>query len=190
MSYSSGMEVKLPSIEIDRIHGIIKVYDNDIGTLYISVLECPLSKSIDETIDYYQRFIPKDCFMAVAPYGSIVSQHVLGLATIYAHKLMKRGRSKIRRLPLLLLSILYCKRQINEIIELLETYAAYSTKLYLIIICRTPQECLIENCNPVSDIKPLHELLARIYGIEDIPPDHIEDYVISKISGFVVKLFY
>lgn len=119
----------------------------------------------------------------------------------------KQSKIKIKKKPLLLLSIMLTKRQVKELIEIIENAFSNEEQVYLILttLCNKQKQCYInldstrtciENKNIGIDevrerdlgtniIFERNHLRSFSIGVEDI--DYIDKIMMTQITEFITK---
>ena len=138
----------------------------------------------------------EDSIIALAPMHIIPSIRVLALATLYTYNVYLKQKRKIRNRALLLLSIIFAKRQLFDTINIINKYISKKSKLIII-----GYKKYIENL--LNDLKNIlvycrncqdndWELSARfkeVYGIEPFTNQEVnEKIVITKITRHYLSL--
>jgi|GEM_PF-2733702 len=138
----------------------------------------------------------EDSIIALAPMHIIPSIRVLALATLYTYNIYLKQKRKVRNRALLLLSIIFAKRQLFDTINIINKYISKKSKLIII-----GYKKYIENL--LNDLKNIlvycrncqdndWELSARfkeVYGIEPFTNQEVnEKIVITKITRHYLSL--
>ncbi len=185
-----------PLITINDSNVKLDVY----GAQYISIiLECNIeNKVLDEFIkdvlDRLYHHLPKDGFISAIPKDTIVSVRAIAQSILYTLKYMKY-REKIRNPGLLLLSILYCRKQLKEVIDLVNRFIE-NTLLLVIVASQnldlTSVLSRLPYCRRFSgELDINHSALKYIYNIDPSSMDYstLEKTLLTMITrGYLEKL--
>ncbi len=185
------MYVNLPRIEI-RGNKIV-ISDEELGKVSAIIYKCALRDNFEKMVDYYERLMPDDCFCVLLPEGLLYSLRILSLAILYTYKILSKHKSKIKKPSLLLLSILLCKKQVSEVIDIVTRYSGIKKYVYTIIVCRDktiPAQTGLNSCRDADFLEIDINALKEIYGISMDTLEDIEDYISTKITGHIVKNYY
>ena len=138
----------------------------------------------------------EDSIIALAPMHIIPSIRVLALATLYTYNIYLKQKRKVRNRALLLLSIIFAKRQLFDTINIINKYISKKSKLIIIGYKKYMENLL----NDLKDILVYcrncqdndWELSARfkeVYGIEPFTNQEVnEKIVITKITRHYLSL--
>ncbi len=190
------LENIIPSIRIDSMNRYsIKILGKELtGFIY----SCRLEQDIEYLLDLLSKAMDKyrDSIIAIVPRSIVPSIKVLALSTLYTYMLYYRRRHRIRNRALLLLSIAFTRRQLDETIDIINKYLRDNFNL-LIICYREHVEALtnelgdlLRHCREcsASDWR-IGTPFINVYGIE--PPadmDTMEKTVITMITRHYLSL--
>jgi len=138
----------------------------------------------------------EDSIIALAPMRIIPSIRVLALATLYTYNVYLKQKRKIRNRALLLLSIIFAKRQLIDTINIINKYISKKSKL-IIVGYREYMEDLLNNlkdilvrCRNCQDKDwESSTRFKEVYGIEPSTNQEInEKIIITKITRHYLSL--
>jgi len=138
----------------------------------------------------------EDSIIALAPMHIIPSIRVLALATLYTYNVYLKQKRKIRNRALLLLSIIFAKRQLFDTINIINKYISKKSKLiiigykkYIENLLNDLKDILVYCRNCQDNDWELSTRFKEVYGIEPFTNKEVnEKIVITKITRHYLSL--
>lgn len=195
-NYEALLKIRLNKFTYVKLFSLKKTRDLDLNKL-VEILDSCTQEEPSNKITYavipaniLPPFIP--CITSILYFWKIVEE--------------KQSRIKIRKKPLLLLSILLAKRQVKELIEIIEKAFSNGDQVYLVLttLCEEQKQCYINLdstriCIEDKDIviNEVRRDLGRDavfgrnylknYSIETKNIDYIDKIMMTQITEFVTK---
>lgn len=138
----------------------------------------------------------EDSIIALAPMHIIPSIRVLALATLYTYNVYLKQKRKIRNRALLLLSIIFAKRQLFDTINIINKYISKKSELiiigykkYMENLLNDLKDILVYCRNCQDNDWELSTRFKEVYGIEPFTNHEVnEKIVITKITRHYLSL--
>ena len=138
----------------------------------------------------------EDSIIALAPMHIIPSIRVLALATLYTYNVYLKQKRKIRNRALLLLSIIFAKRQLFDTINIINKYISKKSELiiigykkYMENLLNDLKDILVYCRNCQDNDWELSTRFKEVYGIEPFTNKEVnEKIVITKITRHYLSL--
>ncbi|RLG82372.1 MAG: hypothetical protein DRO40_07775 [Thermoprotei archaeon] len=173
----------------------LKFHKNEVhGYIYVCNFSDEITSILEGLSEIMSRY--EGSIIALAPMYTIPSIRVLALATLYTYNVLHKRKKKIHNRALLLLSIIFAKRQLIDTINIINKYINKKSKL--IITCH--RECIEDLLNDLKDIlvycRKCQEkdwrLSARFKEVYDIEPsidlEVNEKIIITKITRHYLSI--
>ncbi|WFO75616.1 hypothetical protein J4526_01675 [Desulfurococcaceae archaeon MEX13E-LK6-19] len=170
--------------------------------IYARLFSCE-NVDTDELIDLIDKSIEEknNIVYAVIPENIIPPITVCATGIIYYWDIVLKKAQKIRikKKPLLLLSIIYAKKQLIEIIRLIKEFRNKRSYVLFSCMCQDHQSChnniiLEKTCSKVAWPTNIdYSILASIYNVDTKSfktKIDLEKKIISKISEFIARTYY
>ncbi len=180
---------------------------------YVSIHRCSLS-NLFESIDVVQDYLLKYGLITIfVPAYVFLTPAILFTSIKYFHDLSSRKKS-IRNKGLLWLSILLVKKQLADVVKLIEEYMEESNTFYIVALGRKPQDIdnllktlIRENlaktctCIEIDDLanvtfnKNSLDILYRIYSVKQttlnkraITKEALEKTILTKMAYHYISM--
>lgn len=166
--------------------------------VYGYVFICKFKEKFPSILERISEFMDKykDSIIALAPISTIPSIKALALATFYTYIVYFKQKRKIRNRALLLLSVTFAKKQLVDVINIINKYIDEVSKL-IVVGYSNYIEDLLNNLKNVlaycrtcqySDWK-VNTRFKEVYGIEPSSKREInEKIVITKINRHYLSI--
>ena len=172
-----------------------RLHKNEVyGYVFICNFRSKPASILERLSEIMNRY--EDSIIALAPMHIIPSIRVLALATLYTYNIYLKQKRKVRNRALLLLSIIFAKRQLFDTINIINKYISKKSKL-IIVGYREYMEDLLNNledilvcCRNCQDKDwESSTRFKEVYGIEPSTNQEInEKIIITKITRHYLSL--
>ncbi len=187
----------IPEISIPKPYSYkFRLHKNEVyGYVFICNFRNEPTTSILERLSkIMDRY--EDSIIALAPMHIIPSIRVLALATLYTYNVYLKQKRKIRNRALLLLSIIFAKRQLFDTINIINKYISKKSELiiigykkYMENLLNDLKDILVYCRNCQDNDWELSTRFKEVYGIEPFTNHEVnEKIVITKITRHYLSL--
>ena len=170
--------------------------------IYAGLLSCE-NIDVDELITRIDKSIEGkgNIVYAVIPENIIPPITVCATGIIYYWDIVleKSQKIRIKKKSLLLLSIIYAKKQLIEIIKLIKKFGNKRSYVLFSCICQDHQSCynsiiLEKVCSRIAWPTNIDfNILTSVYNVDTKPFKtriDLEKKIISKVSEFIARTYY
>ncbi len=172
-----------------------RFHENEV---YGYVFICDFSSEIASILEKLSKVMNRynDSIIALSPMHIVPSIRVLALATLYTYDIYIKQKRKIRNRALLLLSIIFAKRQLIDTISIINKYIDKKSKLiiigyreYIKDLLNDLRDILIYCRNCQDNDWELSIRFREVYGLEPFTNQEVnEKIVITKITRHYLSL--